>query len=63
MCLILTTQEAEIIKIKVGSQSGKTVWRAKSGGEGAGGVVQGEGPEFKAQYHNKKTNKKTKKVL
>jgi hypothetical protein len=24
----------------------------------AGGVAQGEGPEFKPQYHQKKTNKK-----
>jgi hypothetical protein len=29
----------------------------------AGAMAQGEGPEFKTQYHKKKKNKKTNEVL
>jgi hypothetical protein len=56
--VILATQEAEIRRIIVRSQPGqkalKTLSRKKPITKKAGGVVQGEGPEFKLQYHKKK---------
>jgi hypothetical protein len=59
--VIPATQEAEIRRIKVRSQPrqivsqdpiSKTLHKNK-----AGGVAQGEGPEFKPQYHKKKKKK------
>jgi hypothetical protein len=59
--VILATQEAEIRRIKVQSQPGqiihetlsqKTLHKNRAGGGG-----QGEGPEFKPQYHKKKKKK------
>jgi hypothetical protein len=59
--VILTTQEAEIRKIMVRRQLGqlslqnylKKTHHKK--GASAGGVAQGVGPEFKPQYHKKKS--------
>jgi hypothetical protein len=60
--VILATQEAEIRRTTVQSQSGKTVLETLSGNtlhkNRAGGVTQGEGPEFKPQYCNNNNNKK-----
>jgi hypothetical protein len=53
--IILATQEAEIRRIAVRSQPGQTVGETLSQKilhkNVAGGVAQGEGPEFKPQYH------------
>jgi hypothetical protein len=58
MNVILATQEAEIRRIEVGSQPGlivhETLSRKTLHKNKAGGVAQGEGPEFKPQYHKKK---------
>jgi hypothetical protein len=53
LSVILATQEAEIRRITIQSLSGqiKTLHKNR-----AGGVAQGEGPEFKPQY--RKQNKK-----
>jgi hypothetical protein len=60
MPIILATQEAEIRRITVQSQprqivlkslSQKTLHKSR-----AGGMAQGEGPEFKHQHHKKKKN-------
>jgi hypothetical protein len=64
MPVILATQEAEIRRIMVGSQPRQivceTLSRKTLHKNRAAGVVQGEGPEFKFQYHKNKQNK-TKK--
>jgi hypothetical protein len=56
--VILATQKAEIRRIAVGSQPGQTVRETLSrkypSQKKAGGVAQGEGLEFKPQYHKKK---------
>jgi hypothetical protein len=53
----LATQEAEIRRIAVQSQLGQIVQETLSqkypAQNRAGGVAQGESPEFKPQYHNK----------
>jgi hypothetical protein len=58
MAVILATQEAEIRRIKVRSQPGQIVPETLSQKyltqKGAGGVAQGEGPEFKPWCHKKK---------
>jgi hypothetical protein len=63
MPVILATQEGEIRKIAVQSQPGQIVHETLSQKNlhknRAGGVAQGEGLEFKPQYHKK--NKKTTK--
>jgi hypothetical protein len=55
MSVILATQEAEIRRIAVQSQPRKIAHETLSGKNPSqkrtGGVVQGEGPEFKPQYH------------
>jgi hypothetical protein len=65
--VILTTQEAEIRRIMVRSQSGQTVHetlsRKKSISKKAGGVAQSIGPEFKPQYCKKKERKKETAIL
>jgi hypothetical protein len=62
MFIILATQEAEIRRIVVQSQPGqivpqdlisKTIHKNR-----AGGVAEGEGPEFKPQYQKNKKEKK-----
>jgi hypothetical protein len=62
MPVILATQEAEIRRIEVRSQPKQIVRETLSQKcptqKRVGGVAQGEGPEFKAQYHKKKTNDK-----
>jgi hypothetical protein len=56
--VILAIQEAEIRRITVRSKPRQIVLEALSqkfpSQERAGGVAQGEGPEFKPQYHKKK---------
>jgi hypothetical protein len=67
--VILATQEADIRRISVWSQSRWIVhetlpWK-KPSQKRVGGVAQGEGPEFKPQYHKKvknQPNKQTKKT-
>jgi hypothetical protein len=58
MPVILATQETEIRRIMVQSQPRqivhKTLFRKTLHKNRAGGVAQGEGPEFKPQYHLKK---------
>jgi hypothetical protein len=59
MPVILATQETEIRRIVVQSQPGQKVprdpiSRNPSQKNRAGVVAQGEGPEFKPQYHKKK---------
>jgi hypothetical protein len=68
--IILATQEAESRRIQVRSQPRQTVCETlsqkkknPSQKKGAGGIVQGEGPEFKLQYHQKKKKKEKKKWL
>jgi hypothetical protein len=55
MPIILGTEDAEIRRIMVQSQLGQIVYKTLSqkysSQKGAGGVAQGEGPEFKPQYH------------
>jgi hypothetical protein len=52
--IILTTQEADIRRIKVQSHPGQiirvTLSQKTLHKNGAGGMAQGEGPEFKPQY-------------
>jgi hypothetical protein len=55
--IILTTQEVEIKRIAVQSQPGQIVCETLHKKNRAGGVAQGEGPEFKPQFHNKKKRK------
>jgi hypothetical protein len=54
MSVILATQEAEIRRIAVQSQSGQilreTLSQKNPSQKRAGGVAQGVGPEFKTQY-------------
>jgi hypothetical protein len=62
MPIILATQQAEIRRILVRSQSGQIVCETLSqknnpSQKRAGGVAQGIGPEYKPQYC-KKTKKK-----
>jgi hypothetical protein len=61
MPVIPATQEAEIRRIMVRSQLGNTVHETLSQKtlhkNRAGGVAQGEGPEFKPQYYKKKNKK------
>jgi hypothetical protein len=56
--VILAIQEAEIRRIMVQSQPGQIVCETLSQKtfhkNRAGGAAQGEGPEFKPQYHKKK---------
>jgi hypothetical protein len=56
--VILATQEAEIRRIEVQSQPGQIVHKTFSQKtchkNRAGGVAQGEGPEFKPHYRRKK---------
>jgi hypothetical protein len=55
--VILATQEVEIGRIMVQSQSGqvvpKTLSQKNPSQKRSGGVAQGVGPGFKPQYHNK----------
>jgi hypothetical protein len=55
--VIPATQEAEIRRIAIGSQPGQIVLETLSqknpSQKRAGGVAQGEGPEFKPQYRKK----------
>jgi hypothetical protein len=64
MPVILATQEAEIRRIAVQSLPGQIVQKTPSRKalhkNRAGGVAQGEGPEFKSQYCKKKKEKKKK---
>jgi hypothetical protein len=60
MPVILAKQEAEISRITVQSQPrpivlGYPIMKNPSKNRD-GGVAQGEGPEFKPQYHKKKLN-------
>jgi hypothetical protein len=59
--VILTTQEPDIRRIAIPSQPGKIVLEILSQKilhkNRAGGVAQGVSPEFKPQYHKKKTKK------
>jgi hypothetical protein len=65
MPVILATQEAEIKRIAVQSQLRQivheTLSRKNPSQKWAGGVAQGEGPEFKPQYCKKK--KKREKII
>jgi hypothetical protein len=61
MLVYLATQDAEIRRIRVQSQTRQIVRetlsqkkKKKKSQERAGGVAQGVGPEFKAQCHKKK---------
>jgi hypothetical protein len=58
MPIILATQEAEIRRIVVRSQLGQivreTLFQKNPSQKRDDGVSQGEGPEFKPQYHKKK---------
>jgi hypothetical protein len=60
MPVILATQEAEIRRITVQSQTGQiaheTISQKKNHKKRDGGVAQGLGPEFKPQYLGKKEN-------
>jgi hypothetical protein len=64
--IILATQEAEIRRIKVRSQPRKKVPETPSRKtlqkNRADKVAQGEGPEFKPQFHQKKNPHKTKQT-
>jgi hypothetical protein len=61
MPIILATQATEIRRIGVQSKPRqivcKTVYQKILHKNRAGGVAQGEGPEFKSQYQNKQINK------
>jgi hypothetical protein len=65
MPVILPTQEAEIRSIVVRSQPGQIICESLSlkflSQKRAGRVTQGEGSEFKLQYHKKKKKGKKKK--
>jgi hypothetical protein len=58
MPVILATQAAEVRRIAVRNQPGQIVRETLSQKtlhkNKAGGAAQGEGPEFKPQYHKKK---------
>jgi hypothetical protein len=58
--IILDTQEAEMRRIVVQSQPWQIVHKTpsqnNSSPKGAGRVAQGEGPEFKPQYHTHTQN-------
>jgi hypothetical protein len=58
MPILLATQEAEIMRIKVRSQPGQkileTLSQKNTSLERAGGVAPGIGPEFKPHYHTHK---------
>jgi hypothetical protein len=58
MPVILATQEAEIRRIVVQSQTGQIVLETLSRKilhkTRVGGVAWGKGPEFNSQYHTKK---------
>jgi hypothetical protein len=59
--VILATQEAEISRIMARSQPGEKVretlsWKSPTQNR-AGGVAQGEDPEFKPQYCNQQKKK------
>jgi hypothetical protein len=58
--IVLATQEAEIRRIVVRSQPGQivreTLSRRNPSPKRAGGVAQGEGPEFKSQSAKKRKN-------
>jgi hypothetical protein len=60
--VILATQEAELRRIEVQSQPGqivhKTLSRKTLHKNRAGGMAQGEGPEFKPKYCKEKTIEK-----
>jgi hypothetical protein len=60
MPIILATQETEIRTIVIRRQPGQIVLQIISQKHlhksRAGGVAQGEGPEFRVQYHKKKKN-------
>jgi hypothetical protein len=62
MLIILAILEAEVRRIVVRSQPGQIVCKTLSQKalhkNRAGGVAQGEGPEFKPQYHHQKKKKK-----
>jgi hypothetical protein len=67
MAVILATQEAEIRRITVQSQTGQTVhktpsWKTYHKNK-ADGVAQGEGPEFKPQYRKKKKKSVLYKIM
>jgi hypothetical protein len=57
MPVVQATQEAELRRITVGSQPGQMVHKTLSQKtlhkNRAGGVAQGEAPEFKPQYRKK----------
>jgi hypothetical protein len=58
MPVILTSQEAEIRRIEVQSQPRQVVHKTlsrKNPSNRTGGVAQNVDPEFKLQYHKKKT--------
>jgi hypothetical protein len=67
MPVILATQEAEIRRVTVQSQPRQrvheTLSRKPITKNWTGGVAQGEGPEFKPQYHKKKKKKLTMKTF
>jgi hypothetical protein len=56
MPVILATHEAQLRRIEVQSQPGQTVLRSQKtlDKNRAGGVAQGEDPEFKPQYRGEK---------
>jgi hypothetical protein len=60
--VILAIQEAEIRRMAAQNQPWqivhKTLSRKTLHKNRAGGVAEGEGPEFKPQYHKKKKKKK-----
>jgi single-stranded DNA-specific DHH superfamily exonuclease len=64
--VIAATQEAEI-RTEVRSQPRQTVYKTLSqkypSQKRAGGVAQGEGPEFKPQYCKKKKKKRKDEVM
>jgi hypothetical protein len=60
------TQEAQMKRIEIQSQPGQIVLETLSqknlSQKRAGGVAQGEGPEFKPQYSKKKKKKKKQRA-
>jgi hypothetical protein len=66
MPIILANQEAEIRRIVVGSQPGQivheTLSRKNPTQKRAGGVAQGEDPEFKPHCTAKKKKKEREKI-
>jgi hypothetical protein len=61
------TQEAQMKRIEIQSQPGQIVLETLSqknlSQKRAGGVAQGEGPEFKPQYSKKKKKKKNREQV